>query len=71
MDMIKYIQKYKLNQTMLADVIGVKLPAFTQKMKGDRSSKFSPEQEDKLKKFIRKMAKEAQFCCKSVATIKI
>jgi DNA-binding ferritin-like protein (Dps family) len=56
---------------MLADVIGVKLPAFTQKMKGDRSSKFSPEQEDKLKKFIRKMAKEAQFCCKSVATIKI
>lgn len=57
----EFIVKYKVHQAMLAGVLGIDAGSFSDKMNGKRYGKFSPEQEKKLAKFIKKMGQHAQL----------
>ncbi len=55
------IKKYKLNNSVLADVIGKRQSSFHEKLHQQRGNSFNNEQKDKLKNYLKGLANEISF----------
>lgn len=55
---IKFINNFKINCAMLAELIGVSRGNFTEKLRGVRGGRFTDEQKDKITTYLKKMGKE-------------
>jgi len=54
------IIKYEINKSMLARLLKILPCTFNEKMSGARYSKFTPEQQEKLIKFLKDLGAEIQ-----------
>ncbi len=52
----KIIKEFKINQTLLAKELGIKISFFSEKMNEGRSNKFSDEQKEKIVSFLKNMS---------------
>jgi len=54
----QFIKQYKINNLMLANLLGIGRSAYSEKLRGLRGNKFTDEQKKKQLEFFKQMEKD-------------